>query len=655
MALESFYGGKQGVSPVIKAKFDSRENLANAFKNSGYKDVWFSELAIIDSPNKLNPDNGKLYRRTLATTTAVDSDNYAGPNAEYIGQIVGPAGGIPNVILTSLSDLNSKAHGEENSNVDVNNGDQILYPTSSSTVSSELLEESTDTIYISEGITQQVPGRDGSGNYNDNVRYSWFNLVKPATADSDDNQTAYVYLGFEIPYPTFEFSTEILNYNKKPIIEENSQTKHPYHWNYKLSVPRGIRGIWQEINLGKIEDFYDIETQNWLNPNTIIYHSINDLIYDESSDSYNVPSNSETAALEDFKNGTVFKDKSTQFWYLKVQCPELSENTNNYDVIIKTYYFYLEDFKVLSTVNLDDGTGVITLTYNNGDTIDVSNTYTYISGLYLTPNDKALAVSFNGAIPDFQKEPYKNKIKPETIGTTTQYYVLDRYNSFEATQKFYWNVIKEVYTDYQKNAFYILFTSNIFESINDDQNPRPQNPQPKQTFTNKYGNWTYQPNPDNAEQRWWYTISPITQTKRGVRILTALNFDNYTFKDEYGQVISKEDVSEKNIIDALNDKNGDNWIENNNPYNDGADGQGGLMEGEFGVYNGFAFYWDELNETWACIGSWEDSASSSHEIYLEEGSNEDEYKSSNYSVGMLFSSDLSNNILNAFDWPKLDI
>jgi hypothetical protein len=39
MALESFYGGKQGVSPVIKAKFETREDLGEAFSNSGYKDV----------------------------------------------------------------------------------------------------------------------------------------------------------------------------------------------------------------------------------------------------------------------------------------------------------------------------------------------------------------------------------------------------------------------------------------------------------------------------------------------------------------------------------------------------------------------------------------------------------------------------------------
>jgi hypothetical protein len=39
MALESFYGGKQGVSPVIKARFESREKLQEKFSDSTYKDV----------------------------------------------------------------------------------------------------------------------------------------------------------------------------------------------------------------------------------------------------------------------------------------------------------------------------------------------------------------------------------------------------------------------------------------------------------------------------------------------------------------------------------------------------------------------------------------------------------------------------------------
>ena len=88
MALESFYGGKPGFSPVIKASFKYINNedpayqtalinngnnaaalkeytMDECFKDINYTDVWYGELCIIDTENKMNPNNGKLYRRTL--------------------------------------------------------------------------------------------------------------------------------------------------------------------------------------------------------------------------------------------------------------------------------------------------------------------------------------------------------------------------------------------------------------------------------------------------------------------------------------------------------------------------------------------------------------------------------------------------------------
>lgn len=164
MALESFYGGKPGVSPVIKGTFKFintndpwyQEKLAGSenenilteweakvlnsnnikndnntitglwaagdtitwteqrlapftmdecFKSSSYKKVWYNELCIIDTsdvlePNKEptgsthginNPNNGKIYRRTLRRVTDGTS-NHESSYAEYIGRIIGPQG-----------------------------------------------------------------------------------------------------------------------------------------------------------------------------------------------------------------------------------------------------------------------------------------------------------------------------------------------------------------------------------------------------------------------------------------------------------------------------------------------------------------------------------------------------------------------------------
>ena len=42
--MDSLYGGKQGVSFVIKASFESVEKMKNAFARGGnYTDVWWNE------------------------------------------------------------------------------------------------------------------------------------------------------------------------------------------------------------------------------------------------------------------------------------------------------------------------------------------------------------------------------------------------------------------------------------------------------------------------------------------------------------------------------------------------------------------------------------------------------------------------------------
>ena len=73
MSLESFYGGKPGISPVIRKSFkyvdtndpaymsltsdqrttaeDNNEIMETCFAKSDYTDVWYGELAIIDAEN----------------------------------------------------------------------------------------------------------------------------------------------------------------------------------------------------------------------------------------------------------------------------------------------------------------------------------------------------------------------------------------------------------------------------------------------------------------------------------------------------------------------------------------------------------------------------------------------------------------------------
>lgn len=68
------------------------ETMSIILNDHNYKDVWYGEYCLIDPKNKNNRNNGKIYRRTLKG--AGDPD-IPGGVAEYVGQIVGPAGKTP--------------------------------------------------------------------------------------------------------------------------------------------------------------------------------------------------------------------------------------------------------------------------------------------------------------------------------------------------------------------------------------------------------------------------------------------------------------------------------------------------------------------------------------------------------------------------------
>ena len=64
--MDSFYGGKQGVSFVLRTSFPSIDAMVRTFQQGpAYTDVWYGEYCLIDTPNKNLKDNGKIYRRGL--------------------------------------------------------------------------------------------------------------------------------------------------------------------------------------------------------------------------------------------------------------------------------------------------------------------------------------------------------------------------------------------------------------------------------------------------------------------------------------------------------------------------------------------------------------------------------------------------------------
>jgi hypothetical protein len=95
----SFYGGRRGASFVIVKKYSTIAEMIAAFSQGGaYKTVNYDEYVLIDTENKNNADNGKIYRR------GYEYNNSMG-GAIYEGQIVGPAGMAPHTEMHTIDEV----------------------------------------------------------------------------------------------------------------------------------------------------------------------------------------------------------------------------------------------------------------------------------------------------------------------------------------------------------------------------------------------------------------------------------------------------------------------------------------------------------------------------------------------------------------------
>ena len=436
MALESFYGGKPGISPVIRnsfkfvntgdpayiAKIDSNTpyselspkeiallkivnpnlnitsegsikwdknylkpfTMDECFADPNYRDVWYSELCIIDTDNKMNPNNGKIFRRTLKRTeTAIGAGDTI--YAEYIGQIVGPSGGVPNIFFGSIDSARKKAAGlaktletdgeiTENNFLDVSGWD-YSYPiindnniieistANITTFTPDTRSDDDQHIAILSSIhdntlndsqygdnIELVPGKDQNGKFNDDIQYTWCNVRRTLT--NGGREDAWIYLGFKIPYTVFDVDVQKENYRYDGdyLIDNSttpeSNTYHPFSKYYTFHIPRGTRGIGpEEIFIVTPENKDDT-----LGSETTLY-DFDAIKYDQGNDTYSINSQK----IKEFKD----PNKEKTYWVAKwtLYNPEKKSEP--------VIYQYLGSYRDVSEITLDND-GTITINYSDG-------------------------------------------------------------------------------------------------------------------------------------------------------------------------------------------------------------------------------------------------------------------------------------------------
>ena len=202
--MYSFYGGRPGNSFVIVTTFRSVADMVEAFsRGSDYTAVRFDEHVMINSSNKNDPDNGKIYRR------GYDFNDEMG-GAEYIGTVAGPAGDAPQLGMATISEINNM-------------------------VTQEGFEEKRTEGSYTVTNASLVPGKNGN-TYNDSISWATYSFKDP------DGTETTAYIGFTFPYPVIDFeTTDVPSTTQSSVTRIDDQT-HPFYEKWRFSIPRGSKG-----------------------------------------------------------------------------------------------------------------------------------------------------------------------------------------------------------------------------------------------------------------------------------------------------------------------------------------------------------------------------------------------------------------------------
>ena len=228
MEYSSFYGGRRGASFIIVKNFATVKAMADQFKRgANYTEVKFDEYVLIDTTNKNNPDNGKIFKRGYGynsgktiqwnnpSTGRVQNIDAGG--AQYIGRIGGTTGMTPQLVLTTYTDANTRQSGQN-------------------------WEERRNQGSYTLANQNLIPGKDGTI-YNDSI--DWCSVSMRDT----DAQDAIAYIGFKVPYLVNQFISESVDaYNDQGIYEDMSSVErvddgtHPFYNKIKVKIPKGVKG-----------------------------------------------------------------------------------------------------------------------------------------------------------------------------------------------------------------------------------------------------------------------------------------------------------------------------------------------------------------------------------------------------------------------------
>jgi len=453
MPLESFYGGKQGVSPIIKARFQyvtnaqrkdgsyydeaygraikgkktedidiiNSQTMEWCFSQPNYTDVWFGELAIINTQNKRNPNNGKLFRRTLKGT---DTDKDGVSHAEYLGTIVGPSEGFP---FINIADGIDSPTGLKNivSNIPISDADkggvQFNYPTAKNTTATTYEFDNNTKLYTHEATIENralVPGAKKENNvwkHEKGIKYSWVNVRNNIDGEEQDT---YVYLGFEIPYTIFDFEfddvpwndtgnvADFINKNEylgiKPDNDNSSWESTPFYQNWKIHLKKGKPGnqigYLRRAKANTFRNFSKDSDKILYNYNSIFNTSISasnfdfvapKITWENSIGKIKIGNKDVDISSEDYLGEEIQGDTDILVYTVYT----IAKNTDE----IKEFNCFLTKIKDINNIELETN-GTVKISYNDATSQSLEQKIKWISGIqkYTTTTEGNNPISIEG-------------------------------------------------------------------------------------------------------------------------------------------------------------------------------------------------------------------------------------------------------------------
>ena len=374
--MYSFYGGQPGHSFIIITTYRSIADMVAKFKlGNEYTAVHFDQHVMINTVNKNDPDNGKIYRR------GYDFNNDMG-GAEFVGTIVGPAGKAPMIQMTTIADVKRKQ-------------------------ATQGYQERRSSGSYSAVENNLVPGKKTDGTFNDTITWECCSIR------NQNNEDTTAYVGFTFPYTVIDVEASTIQpYSGGTYADMSAATRvddytHPFYEKWHLDIPNGVKGDSfknlkiqvadstieeytgqaDDINNNRevlVYEYYNYETLKTGNPKKIYlgdYNNIDDILMSQDGTvtiKYSHDDNKIFNKIIKWIDGISVANDGTL---------TISWNNSDNDTI------FSKQIKWINSLTISND-GVITISYNDGTSTALESIVKWIDSITLSA-DGTLSILYN--------------------------------------------------------------------------------------------------------------------------------------------------------------------------------------------------------------------------------------------------------------------